>query len=59
MEYKPEILQLATLRQSKGISLEMIADQTKISCYYLKAIEDLDLDKLPGGIYRDNFLRHR
>ncbi|MCZ2150783.1 MAG: helix-turn-helix domain-containing protein [Bryobacterales bacterium] len=57
MEYKPEILQLATLRQSKGISLEMIADQTKISCYYLKAIEDLDLDKLPGGIYRDNFLR--
>jgi transcriptional regulator with XRE-family HTH domain len=57
MEYKPEILQLAALRQSKGISLESIADQTKISCYYLKAIEDLDLDKLPGGIYRDNFLR--
>ncbi|HUQ90319.1 MAG TPA: helix-turn-helix transcriptional regulator [Bryobacteraceae bacterium] len=57
MEYKPEILQLTALRQSKGISLETIADQTKISAYYLRAIEDLDLAKLPGGVYRDNFLR--
>ena len=57
MEYKPEILQLAALRQSKGIALESIADRTKISCYYLRAIEDLDLDKLPAGVYRDNFLK--
>jgi hypothetical protein len=57
MEYKPEILQLAALRQSKGISLESIAERTKISCYYLRAIEDLDLDKVPAGVYRDNFLK--
>lgn len=57
MEYKPEILQLSALRQSKGIALESIAEKTKISCYYLRAIEDLDLDKLPAGIYRDNFLK--
>lgn len=57
MEYKPEILQLAALRQSRGISLESIAEKTKISCYYLRAIEDLDLDKLPAGVYRDNFLK--
>lgn len=57
MEYKPEILQLSALRQSRGISLESIAENTKISCYYLRAIEDLDLDKLPAGVYRDNFLK--
>ncbi|MBS1824946.1 MAG: helix-turn-helix domain-containing protein [Acidobacteria bacterium] len=57
MEYKPDILQLAALRQSKGISLESIAEGTKISCYYLRAIENLDLDKLPAGVYRDNFLK--
>jgi transcriptional regulator with XRE-family HTH domain len=57
MEFKPEILQLAALRQSKGISLESIADQTKISRYYLRAIENLDLAKLPAGVYRDNFLK--
>src|SRR5690349_1010695 len=57
MEYKPEILQLSALRQSRGISLESIADKTKISCYYLRAIEDLDFAKLPAGIYRNNFLK--
>jgi transcriptional regulator with XRE-family HTH domain len=57
MEFKPEILQLAALRQSRGISLESIAEKTKISCYYLRAIEDLDMAKLPAGVYRDNFLR--
>lgn len=56
MEFKAEILHLAALRQSKGISLETIAGQTKISPYYLRAIEDLDLDKLPAGVYRENFL---
>jgi len=57
MEYKPEILQLSALRQSRGISLESIAEKTKISCYYLRAIEDLDFAKLPAGIYRNNFLK--
>src|SRR5258708_5814963 len=57
MKFKPEILQLAALRQSRGISLETIADRTKISIYYLRAIEDWDLAKLPGGVYRDSFLK--
>src|SRR5262245_32012962 len=56
MEFKPEILQLAALRQSRGVSLESIAEQTKISRYYLRAIEDLDMAKLPQGVYRMNFL---
>lgn len=56
MEYKPEILQLAALRLSRGLSLETIAEKTKISCYYLRAIENLDLAKLPQGVYRNNFL---
>lgn len=53
---KSVVLQLTALRQSRGVSLETIAQQTKISRYYLQAIEDLDLDKLPGGVYRNNFL---
>lgn len=57
MKLKAEILQLAALRLSRGISLEAIADRTKISAYYLRAIEDWDLAKLPGGVYRDNFLK--
>jgi transcriptional regulator with XRE-family HTH domain len=57
MKFKPEIFQLAALRQSRGLSLETIADRTKISIYYLRAIEDWDLAKLPGGVYRDSFLK--
>src|SRR5262249_18932366 len=57
MDIKPEILQLTALRQSRGISLESIAKATKIARYYLRAIEDLDLEKLPPGLYRDTFLR--
>ncbi len=57
MKLKAEILQLSALRLSRGISLEAIAEQTKISVYYLRAIEDWDLAKLPGGVYRDNFLK--
>lgn len=56
MQLKAEILQLAALRQSKAIALDVIAERTKISRYYLRAIEELDLAKLPGGVYRDNFL---
>lgn len=56
MDLKSVVLQLTALRQSRNISLETIAQQTKISRYYLQAIEDLDLDKLPGGVYRNNFL---
>lgn len=57
MDLKPEILHLAALRQSRGITLDSIAERTKISRYYLRAIEDLDFAKLPSGLYRQRFLQ--
>ncbi|MBL8209491.1 MAG: helix-turn-helix domain-containing protein [Bryobacterales bacterium] len=57
MDLKAEISQLAALRQARGLSLEEIAKQTKIASYYLQAIEALEFAKLPGGIYRDTFLK--
>lgn len=48
---------LALRRQKKGISLEEIADATKIGIRALKAIESGEFDKLPGGIYSTNYIR--
>jgi cytoskeleton protein RodZ len=48
---------LASLRQSKGISLEEIAQHTKLRVTTLKAIEDGNFDELPGGIYNISYLR--
>lgn len=56
MEFEGELMQLAALRQSRGISLEEIAEKTRISIYYLTAIEERDFRKLPGGVFRDSFL---
>lgn len=50
-------LNLATLRHKQGISLEQIADVTKISIRFLRAIEDEEFDKLPGGIFNTSYLR--
>jgi cytoskeleton protein RodZ len=48
---------LASLRRSKGISLEEIAQRTKLRVTTLKAIEEGDFDALPGGIYNISYLR--
>jgi cytoskeleton protein RodZ len=48
---------LASLRRSRGISLEEIAQHTKLRVTTLKAIEDGDFDALPGGIYNISYLR--
>ena len=48
---------LASLRRSKGISLEEIARNTKLRVTMLKALEDGDFDALPGGIYNISYLR--
>jgi len=48
---------LAALRQSKGVTLEQIADTTKISIRFLRAIEDEEYDKLPGGIFNTSYIR--
>src|SRR5690348_18218410 len=51
------ILPLSTIRQNRGISLQQIADTTKISIRSLQAIEQGDFKKLPGGIYNTSYIR--
>src|ERR1041385_8478472 len=51
------ILGLATVRRNRGISLEEIAEATKISIRSLKAIECGEFKKLPGGIYNTSYIR--
>lgn len=50
-------LDLAGLRQQKGISLGQIAQETKICVRYLDAIERGQFGKLPGGIYNISYIR--
>ena len=50
-------LRLAQLRESRGLSLEQIADSTKISLPYLHAIERENFEALPGGIFSTSYLR--
>lgn len=53
----PRVLDLKRLRKKAGVSLEEIAERTKISLRFLRAIEDEEFDKLPGGIFRTSYLR--
>ena len=48
---------VAPLRETKGISLESIANLTKLKVSTLQAIEDGDFDALPGGIYNISYIR--
>lgn len=43
--------------QKKRISLEEIAEQTKISPLFLAAIEREEFGKLPGGIFDRSYIR--
>ncbi len=52
-----DIFGLIKWRQRKGISLETIAENTKLSIRHLRAIESGDFRKLPGGIYNTNYIR--
>src|SRR3954451_13810822 len=51
------VLGLATIRQNRGISLQQIAEATKISVRALEAIERGEFRKLPGGIYNTSYIR--
>jgi cytoskeletal protein RodZ len=51
------ILGLSTIRRNRGISLEQIAESTKIGIRALQAIEQGDFRKLPGGIYNTSYIR--
>jgi len=57
MEEDTSILGLATIRRNRGISLEQIAESTKINIRNLKAIEGGEFKKLPGGIYNTSYIR--
>ena len=50
-------LDLAKSRKTKGVSLEEIAERTKISLRFLRAIEAEEFEKLPGGIFATSYLR--
>jgi cytoskeletal protein RodZ len=57
MKEEETTLGLASIRRKRGISLQQIADSTKISVRSLEAIERGDFRKLPGGIYNTNYIR--
>lgn len=44
-------------RERRGISLQQIADQTKISAWFFAALERNDLSRWPSGIFRRAFVR--
>ena len=57
MKEETSVLGLATIRRNRGISLEQIAQSTKISLRSLEAIERGEFHKLPGGIYNTSYIR--
>ncbi len=57
MKDENSVLGLSTIRRNRGITLEQIADSTKISVRSLDAIERGDFRKLPGGIYNTSYIR--
>jgi cytoskeletal protein RodZ len=50
-------LDLARFRKKAGVSLEQIANRTKIGLRFLLAIEAEEFGKLPGGIFSTSYLR--
>lgn len=46
---------LRALRQQKGILLERISDDTRITKWYLTAIEEERFDRFPGRFYFKSF----
>ena len=57
MQDEKSLLGLSTIRKNRGISLEQIAEATKISVRSLEAIERGDFRKLPGGIYNTSYIK--
>lgn len=44
-------------RESRGIGLTDIAERTKVSERYLRALEDDDHERLPGGVFNRGLVR--
>ena len=50
-------LDLSRARKKAGLALEQIAESTKISLRFLRAIEAEEFSQLPGGIFSTSYLR--
>ncbi|MGH9627440.1 MAG: helix-turn-helix domain-containing protein [Bryobacteraceae bacterium] len=50
-------LHLEQFRRQAGVPLEAIANNTKISTRFLRAIESEEFDKLPGGVFNTSYIR--
>jgi cytoskeletal protein RodZ len=57
MNKDDSVLGLAEIRRNRGISLQQIAESTKIGVRSLEAIERGDFGRLPGGIYNTSYIR--
>jgi len=44
-------------REARGLTLEQVASRTKIGTRFLEAIENEELQRLPGGIFSRGFVR--
>lgn len=44
-------------RIQSGVSLDAICERTKISRYFLEAIEERAYNRLPGGVFDVNYIR--
>ncbi len=49
--------ELKAAREKKGLSLTEIAEKTRISHTFLKALEDDDYSVIPGGVFVSGFLK--
>lgn len=48
---------LRQARESRGITISEVAEQTRISALYLESIENNDYRGLPGGIFNKGFIK--
>jgi hypothetical protein len=53
----PVLFAAAATREKTGLTLQEIAEQTKISKRHLEAVENGDFRKLPGGVYATSYIR--
>jgi len=44
-------------REKRGVSLETVADETKVSTRFLRALEIDDFGSLPGGVFQRGIVR--
>lgn len=48
---------LSNARKAENVEVDEVARQTGIKEEYLRALEENDLESLPGGLYRESFLK--